>query len=110
MKKYFAEVMRLLKTGETEKAIILAEKYIAKMNEACDYLRQDLPICDELRKWSEKFFVACEIFEKLVAVLKNKTEENVKALYATIDRYDSMPVKIAEEMNMKLFLGIMFGV
>ena len=62
MKKYFAEVMRLLKTGETEKAIILAEKYIAKMNEACDYLRQDLPICDELRKWSEKFFVACEIF------------------------------------------------
>lgn len=110
MKKYFAEVMRLLKTGETEKAIILAEEYIAKMNEACDYLRQDLPICDELRKWSKKFFVACEIFEKLIAVLKNKTDENVKDLYDAIDRYDSMPVKIAEEMNMKLFLGIMFGV
>lgn len=110
MKKYFGEVLRLLKSGEPEKAIMLAEEYIAKMNEACDYLRQDLPICNELEKWSKKFFVACEIFEKLIAVLKNKTDENVKELYDAIDRYDSMPVKIAEEMNMKLFLGIMFGV
>ena len=80
------------------------------MNETSDYLRQDLPICNELSKWSEKFFVACEIFEKLMATLKDKTEENVKALYAVIDKFDSMPVKLSEEMNMKLFLGIMFGI
>ena len=110
MKAHFAEVLRLLKTGEGEKAVALAEEYIVKMKETCDYLRQDLPICNELKRWSEKFFVATEIFENLIAVLKNKTEENVKALYATIDRYDSMPVKIAEEMNMKLFLGIMYGI
>lgn len=110
MKKHFAEVLRLLKTGEREKAIALAEEYIKKMQETCDYLRKDLPICNELGRWSEKFFVACEIFENLIATLKNKTDENVKSLYATIDKYDSMPVKIAEEMNMKLFLGIMFGV
>lgn len=110
MKAHFAEVLRLLKTGEGEKAVTLAEEYIVKMKETCDYLRQDLPICNELKRWSEKFFVATEIFEKLIAVLRNKTEENVKALYATIDRYDSMPVKIAEEMNMKLFLGIMYGI
>ena len=110
MKAHFAEVLRLLKTGESEKAVALAEEYIVKMKETCDYLRQDLPICNELKRWSEKFFVATEIFENLIAVLKNKTAENVKALYATIDRYDSMPVKIAEEMNMKLFLGIMYGI
>lgn len=110
MKAHFAEVLRLLKAGEGEKAIALAEEYIVKMQETCDYLRQDLPICDELRKWSEKFFVATELFEKLIAVLKNKTEDNIKDLYTVIDKYDSMPVKIAEEMNIKLFLGIMFGI
>lgn len=110
MKKHFAEVLRLLKTDEREKAIALAEEYIAKMKETSDYLRQDLPICNELTKWSEKFFVACEIFEKLIATLKNKTEENVNALYEVIDRFNSMPVKLSEEMNMKLFLGIMYGI
>ncbi len=110
MKKHFAEVMRLIKVGEKEKAIALAEEYIEKMQKTCDYLKQDLPICNELGRWSEKFFVATGIFENLIAVLKNKTDENVKALYETIDKYDSMPVKIAEEMNMKLFLRIMFGV
>ncbi len=110
MKKHFEKVLALLKKGETEKAIEIAEEYIAKMNETSDYLRQDLPICRELSKWSEKFFVACEIFEKLMATLKDKTEENVNALYAVIDKFDSMPVKLSEEMNMKLFLGIMFGI
>ena len=110
MKAHFAEVLRLLKTGENEKAVALVEEYIVKMNETCDYLRQDKPICNELEKWSEKFFIATEIFEKLVATLKNKTDENVKSLYATIDRYDTFPVKIGEEMNMKLFLSIMFGI
>ena len=110
MKKHFAEVLRLIKTGDTEKAVELAEEYIGKMQETCNYLRQDLPICNELERWSEKFFVATEIFENLIATLKNKTDENVKALYETIDKYDSMPVKIAEEMNMKLFLSIMFGI
>ena len=42
--------------------------------------------------------------------LRNKTDENVKELYSAIDKFDSMPVKLAEEMNMKLFLGIMFGI
>lgn len=110
MKTHFAEVMRLLKTGESEKAVALAGGYVAKMNEAEEYLRRDLPICDELRKWSEKFFVACDMFEKLLEVLVNKTDANVNELYAIIDKYDSMPVKIAEEMNIKLFLGIMFGI
>ena len=110
MKKHFANVLSLLKAGEKEKAIVLAEEYIAKMKASCEYLRQDLPICKELEKWSEKFFVACEIFEKLMATLKDKTDENVKELYAVIDKFDSMPVKIGEEMNMKLFLSIMFGV
>lgn len=110
MKAHFAEVLRLLKTGESEKAIAIAEEYIVKMQETCGYLKQNLPICDELRRWSEKFFVATEIFEKLMVTLKNKTDDNVKSLYAVIDKYDSMPVKIAEEMNMKLFLSIMFGI
>lgn len=110
MKKHFASVLDLLKNGESEKAITLAEEYIAKMNEAREYLKKDLPICNELARWAEKFSVACDMFEKLMEVLKNKTDENVKELYAIIDKYDSMPVKIAEEMNIKLFLPTMFGI
>lgn len=110
MKKHFAVVLDLLKKGESEKAITLAEEYIAKMNDAREYLKKDLPICNELTKWAEKFSVACDMFEKLMEVLKNKTDENVNELYAIIDKYDSMPVKLTEEMNIKLFLPIMFGV
>lgn len=110
MKKHFGKVTELLEKGESEKAIALAEEYIAKMKETSDYLRKDLPICNELRRWSEKFFVACEIFESLIKTLKNKTDENVKELYGAIDEFDSMPVKLSDEMNMKLFLGIMFGI
>ena len=40
--------------------------------------------------------IVSEIFEKLMATLKDKTEENVKALYAVIDKFDSMPVKLSE--------------
>ncbi len=80
------------------------------MNDTREHLKKDLPICNELSKWSEKFFVAIDMFEKLMEVLKNKTEENTNELYAIIDKYDSMPVKLAEEMNIKLFLGIMFGI
>lgn len=110
MKKHFEKVLELVKKGETAEAVVVAEEYIAKMRETCDYLKKDLPICLELAKWSEKFFVACEIFEKLMVTLKDKTDENRKALYETIDRFDSMPVKLSEEMNMKLFLKIMFGI
>ena len=110
MKKHFGKVTELLEKGESEKAIALAEEYIAKMKETSDYLRKDLPICNELRRWSEKFFVACEIFESLIKTLKNKTDENVKELYGAIDKFDSIPVKLSDEMNMKLFLGIMFGI
>ena len=110
MKKHFAGVLDLIKKGENEKAIALAEEYIAKMNETREYLKKDIPICNELTKWSEKFFVACDLFEKLMEVLKNKTEKNTSELYEIIDKYDSMPAKLTEEMNMKLFLGIMFNI
>ncbi|MBR5262574.1 MAG: beta-N-acetylglucosaminidase domain-containing protein [Clostridia bacterium] len=110
MKKHFAGVLAHIKKGETQQAVALAREYIAKMNETEEYLRRDIPICNELKRWSEKFFVACDMFEQLMKVLEDKTDENVKELYAIIDKYDSMPVKIAEEMNFRLFLGIMFGI
>ena len=110
MKKHFEKVLELIKKGEVQEAIALAEEYIAKMKETSDYLKRDLPICRELTKWSEKFFVACEIFEKLMVTLKDKSDENVTAFYEVIDRFDSMPVKLSEEMNIKLFLKIMFGI
>lgn len=110
MKKHFAGVLAFIKKGEVDNAIVLAEEYIAKMNDTRDYLRKDLPICNELSKWSEKFSVAIDMFEKLMAVLKNKTEENTNELYEIIDKYDSMPAKLTEEMNIRLFLGIMFGI
>ena len=110
MKKHFAGVLAHIRKGETQQAVALAREYIAKMNETEEYLRRDIPICNELKRWSEKFFVACDMFEQLMKVLEDKTDENVKELYAIIDKYDSMPVKIAEEMNFRLFLGIMFGI
>lgn len=110
IKKHFAVVLELLKKGEKEKALSLAYEYVEKMYEAKAYLEQNLPICNELRKWSEKFFVACDMFSKLLEILQSKTEENVNELYGIIERYEAMPVKFSEEMNFKLFLPTMFGI
>ncbi len=110
MKKHFADVLNFLKKGEKEKAIEHAQVYIAKMRDAEEYLKKDLPVCNELTKWSEKFSVAIDMFEKLMEVLGNRTEENINELYAIVDKYDSMPVKLTEEMNIRLFLSIMFGI
>lgn len=110
MKKHFSMVTDLLAKGEKEKAVALANEYIEKMKRSREYLEKDLPICNELSRWSEKFFVACDMFIKLIEVLQNKTEENVAELYSLIDKYESMPVVLTEVMNIRLFLGEMFGI
>ncbi|MBQ8575783.1 MAG: beta-N-acetylglucosaminidase domain-containing protein [Clostridia bacterium] len=109
MQKHFSVVMDLLGKGENEKAIALAYEYIEKMNRSREYLKKDLPICNELTKWSEKFFVACDMFTKLLETLQNKTEENVEELYSIIDKYESMPVVLTEDMNIRQELHNMFG-
>ncbi len=90
-----------IKTGDKEAAAALIECYIKRMHDCKAYLMKDLPICKELTKWSEKFFVMCELFDKVYAFVQ-KREEFLKAEILTlIDKYNSLPARLSNDVNLK---------
>ncbi len=89
------------KKADKRTAFLLFEEYLGKMHACREYLMKDLPICVELTKWSEKFFVVCELFDKIFAFIQNR-EDSVKAeILALIDKYNSLPARLSNDINLK---------
>lgn len=101
MYEAFDEIETAFKSGNREKAVTLAEDYLGKMNACRDYLKQDLPICRELSKWSEKYFVSCDIMNKIFEYIKTKDENLIAELLLLIERYEAMPAKISNDINIR---------
>ncbi|MBR3779616.1 MAG: beta-N-acetylglucosaminidase domain-containing protein [Clostridia bacterium] len=99
MYEAFDEIETAFKSGNPEKALALAENYLGKMNACRDYLKQDLPICRELSKWSEKYFVSCEIINKIFEYIKTKNEELISEISLLAEKYESMPAKLSNDVN-----------
>ena len=93
------EIETAFKSGNPEKVLALAENYLGKMNACRDYLKQDLPICRELSKWSEKYFVSCEIINKIFEYIKTKNEELISEISLLAEKYESMPAKLSNDVN-----------
>lgn len=89
------------KKGDTENAFLTAESYLKKMHDCRTYLKRELPICAELSKWSEKFFVACDLFDKIFEFLQKREEPLKDDILALINKYDSMPAKLSNDVNLK---------
>lgn len=101
MYKIFGGIEKAFKAGDTEKAFSIASDYLEKMKNCKAYLQQDLPICRELAKWSEKFFVTCDIMENIFEFLQTKDEKVKEKLLSLADKYISLPAKISNDIDIK---------
>ena len=101
MYEAFDNIESVLKSGDKEKAFALAESYLSKMNACRDYLKRDLPICRELSKWSEKFFVSCDIMNRIFEYIKTKDENLIEELLLLIEKYEAMPARLSNDINIR---------
>ena len=101
MYEVFDEIETAFKSGNREKAFALAENYLGKMNACREYLKRDLPICRELTKWSEKFFVMCDILNNIFSFIMNKDERMLTEIDALIIKYEAMPARLSNDINIR---------
>ena len=99
MYEAFDEIENAFKAGDGEKAFALAGRYLSRMNECSEYLKKDLPICRELSKWSEKFFVSCHIAGKAFEYMATKDEKLFEELLVLADKYTSLPARVSNDIN-----------
>lgn len=101
MYETFDRIDTAFKKGDKEKAFSLAADYLSKMNACREYLRQDLTICRELSKWSEKFFVSCDIINLIFEYIKTKDEKFFEELLMYVEKYEAMPAKLSNDVNIR---------
>ncbi len=101
MYEAFDVIEEAFKTGNKEKAFALAEDYLGRMNACREYLKRDLLICRELSKWSEKFFVSCDIMNIIFEYIKAKDEKLIEELYSLIEKYEAMPARLSNDVNIR---------
>lgn len=106
----FDEIEKAFKSGNTEDAFSLAEKYLCKMKACREYLKKDLPICKELKKWSEKFSVACDLTERIFEFIKTKDLSLSAEILSLSDKYNSMPARLSNDIDIKSELKSELGI
>lgn len=87
--------------GDTETAFSLAQDLLEKMHSSKAFLKKDLPICRELSKWSSKFFVLCDLFDKIFAFVQNRDDSLKDEILILIEKYESLPAKLSNDINLK---------
>ena len=71
------------------------------MNACKEYLKRDLPICRELTKWSEKYYVSCDIMNTIFEYIKTKDEKLIETLNSLIEKYEAMPARLSNDVNIR---------
>ena len=102
----FRKIAEEFREDRKENALALYSEYLGRMKDSSEFLRSDLPICKELTKWSEKYFVKCEITEKLFEYLKSEDEAYIAEIHTLVDKYNSMPARISKDVNIRTELQI----
>ena len=103
--KMLVGVEMMIKIGDFEKALDLADGYLTKMLACREYLGRDLPICKELKKWADKFSVLCDIMQTIVDYIKNRDKSVFPKLEEMIEMYALMPAKLTEESEIREILA-----
>ena len=66
--------------------------------------------CRELSKWSEKFFVLCDIFNRIFAFLMAKDEKLLAEIFGLVEKYEAMPARISNDIDIKSELKNELGI
>lgn len=110
MYEAFDEIETAFKAGDKEKALAAAENYLGRMNACREYLKKDIPICRELKKWSEKFFVMCDILNNIFAFIATKDEKLLAQILGLAEKYEAMPARISNDIDIKSELKNELGI
>ena len=95
------EIEAAYKSGDKEKAFDIAEDYLAKTNRCREYLCRDLPLCREISKWSKKYFVMCDILNKVFEYVKSKNETVIDELLLLAEKYEAMPARLSNDTDIR---------
>ena len=101
--------MKAIKAGNKEKATAMINAYLPKMRASVEFLKGDHPVCSELTKWSEKYFVFCTLLEKVFEYLETNEASLIDEMKAVIEKYNSMSAKISEDVDWKVELHARLG-
>ena len=101
MYEAFDEIETAFKAGDREKAFAAAENYLGRMNACREYLKKDIPICRELKKWSKKFFVMCDILNGIFTFIATKDEKLLAEIFGLVEKYEAMPARISNDIDIK---------
>ena len=104
------EIEAAFRSGDKEKAFAAAENYLGRMNACREYLKKDIPICKELKKWSEKFFVLCDILNNVFAFLMSRDEKLLAEIFGLAEKYEAMPARISNDIDIKSELKNELGI
>ncbi len=104
------EIEEAFKAGNKQKAFEIAENYIQKMNACREFLKQSAPICIELKKWAEKFFVACDIAENVFEFVKSKDGTLASEILRLVEKYEAMPARLSNDINIRAELKSELGI
>lgn len=101
MYEAFDGIEEAFKSGDKAKAFAHAQDYLGRMNACREYLKQDLPICRELTKWSEKYYVSCDIMNRIFEYIKIKDEKLIEVMNSLIEKYEAMPARLSNDVNIR---------
>ncbi len=101
MYEAFDGIEEAFKSGNRERAFALADNYLGRMNACKEYLKRDLTICRELSKWSEKYFVSCDIINTIFEYIKTKDEKLIEELLLLVEKYEAMPARLSNDVNIR---------
>lgn len=90
-----------LKNEDKKTANSLIEEFLKKMHDSKAFLLKDLPICKELSKWSEKFCVFCDLFDKVFEYIQNGDNSAKSEILSLIEKYNTLPARLSNDVNLK---------
>ncbi len=107
----FHELERACAAGDADKADLIIRDTMFKARECLLFLEQDIPICRELTKWTEKFRFSVQITEKLLGWICNKQNATLKnEIEALLEEYERDPAVCANAMLFREVLLNRFAV
>lgn len=80
--------------------------HINRMYSAVCFLKTDTPICVELKNWSEKFFIACDIISLLLKYFSYYDLHTKEQILELIKKYNTLPEKLIDDSD---FLEVLYN-
>lgn len=90
MSEKLSHLSFLMTTGQRKKALEELGEYIEKNRECLEMVKDvSVPLFAEIRKWTEKFSMCCDVLDAIYSVWENPSSENKENLKVITDKYNS---------------------